>query len=486
MDKIRSIIDFIGTHSEAGASLRLDSRQVRRGDVFFAVRGVMSDGRNFIRNAEANGASCVVSQAGNTVGTALPVLEVENLRELLPAVASAYYGAPSESLFGIGVTGTNGKTTVTHWIAQLLTQTGKPCAVVGTLGCRFKDEKLPVPALTTPDILSLEDTFSLLRKKGARAFAMEASSIGLEQGRMNGLNLKTAVFTNLSQDHLDYHKTMTKYRQAKEILFSWPGLQTAVVNLDDPAAEFFCARAKAAGANVIGYSRKRKCDLYASDGSMTSSGMKFNLHWKNAIGCVKVGFIGLFNIENFLAAAGAALSAGVCLEDLCRLASGLRPPAGRMQLVEGSVHPLVVVDYAHTPDALAKAMGSLERSKKHRGGELWVVVGAGGDRDSSKRPLMGQAAGKAEHAVLTSDNPRTEDPRDILDQVAKGAPGAVRILDRAEAIEYAVLNAKPDDIILVAGKGHEDYQEICGVKHHFSDVEQVEKALALRKEKLNA
>ncbi len=214
--------------------------------------------------------------------------------------------------------------------------------------------------------------------------------------------------------------------------------------------------------------------------------MKFKLHWKDQSQTVSVGFIGLFNIENFLAATGAALVSGVSFDKVCSIASQLQPPAGRMQVVPGSGRPLVVVDYAHTPDAVLKVADALEEIKQHRQGSLWIVLGAGGDRDHTKRPMMGQAAAHAEYPVLTSDNPRTEDPQTILDQVAVGAPQAVKILDRAQAIKYAVNNARPEDVVLIAGKGHEDYQEINRVRHHFSDVEQAIAALAERGERLNA
>ncbi len=486
MDNLKTIQSFILEHAAKGAHLRLDSRQVEPGDVFFALAGQSFDGRTFIPTAEQRGASCIVSDAPAGVQVKIPVLELPELRQYLPGIASTYYNNPSDFLQGIAVTGTNGKTTVTHWISKLMSDCSIPCAILGTLGCYFADKQIPIPSLTTPDILSLEDTLNTLRSEGCKAFAMEASSIGLKQGRMQGLSLKTAVFTNLSQDHLDYHGTMQEYARAKEILFDWPTLRSAVVNIDDPVADNFCAKVENRGLQLIKYSRKQKADLYIDNLDQTSSGMKFNLHWKDQIRAVSVGFIGLFNIENFLASAGAALVSDVSFDKVCSTASQLQPPAGRMQIVPGSGRPLVVVDYAHTPDAVLKVADALEEIKQHRQGSLWIVLGAGGDRDHTKRPMMGQAAAHAEYPVLTSDNPRTEDPQTILDQVAVGAPQAVKILDRAQAIKYAVNNARPEDVVLIAGKGHEDYQEINRVRHHFSDVEQAIAALAERGERLNA
>ncbi len=486
MDNLKTINSFILEHAAKGAHLRLDSRQVEPGDVFFALAGQSFDGRTFIPAAEKKGASCIVSDAPAGVQVKIPVLELPQLSRYLPGIASTYYNNPSDFLQGIAVTGTNGKTTVTHWISKLMSDCSIPCAVLGTLGCYFANRKIPIPSLTTPDILSLEDTLNTLKGEGCKAFAMEASSIGLKQGRMQGLSLKTAVFTNLSQDHLDYHGTMQEYARAKEILFDWPTLRNAVVNIDDPVSDRFCAKAESRALQLIRYSRKQQADLYVSNLDQTSNGMKFDLHWQNQSATVSVGFIGLFNVENFLAAAGAALVSNVSFDKVCTLASQLQPPAGRMQVVPGNGQPLVVVDYAHTPDAVIKVAETLEEVKQHRKGALWIVLGAGGDRDHTKRPLMGQAAARSEHPILTSDNPRTEDPQTILDQVAAGAPQAVKILDRAKAIKYAVISAQPEDVVLIAGKGHEDYQEINLVKHHFSDVEQAAAALAERGEKLNA
>ncbi|MCD8340471.1 MAG: UDP-N-acetylmuramoyl-L-alanyl-D-glutamate--2,6-diaminopimelate ligase [Burkholderiales bacterium] len=472
-----ALLQFIQQHAPVGAKLRLDSRQVQPGDVFFAVKGSKADGSTFMQMAASNGASCIVAESQPTIDPGIPVLVVEDLRGKLAEIASAYYEEPSKNMIGIAVTGTNGKTTVTHWIGQLLTKAGIPCAVIGTIGCTFKGEKLDIPPLTTPDVLSLEGILSDLRKEGCKAFAMEASSIGLVQGRMAGLHLKTAIFTNLSQDHLDYHGTMQKYEEAKAILFSWPGLENAVVDIDHEAGLRFRDRAKARGLNLITCSVKSDADLKATDIVHTASTLEFTLNWKNQARKVSAQFVGLFNVENCLCAVAACLLSGVSFEELCNAVPTLKSPNGRMEKVEVPGKPLVVIDYSHTPDALIKAMDGLADLKQQRNAEMWVVIGAGGDRDKTKRPLMGKAAALSEHPVLTSDNPRTENPQTILDEVAEGAKEAVKILDRAQAIRYAIHNAKPQDIVLIAGKGHEDYQEINGVKTHFLDAEEARKAL---------
>lgn len=469
---ISKILAFIGEHALPNSKLTLDSRDVTPGDVFFALKGLSSDGRKFIRTALAQGASCVVSEGEEFFQPEEKVLEVPALRSKLADIASAYYGYPSEQMIGIAVTGTNGKTTTTHWISALLNLNGVNCAVLGTIGCFYKNSKIPAASLTTPDILTLERILSCLKAEGCQAFAMEASSIGLEQGRMSGLKLKIGAFTNLTRDHLDYHKTFENYAKAKGILFSWPDLQTAVINLDDPRSKQYISIARENKTSVITFSRQNRADLYATDIKHTKERLSLNLHWKDKTRNVSCGFIGLFNVENFLTAAGCALAAGLSFEQVCANAGRLTPPAGRMEIVAKGANPLVVVDYSHTPDALEKAIETLRDVKEERLGKLWVIVGAGGDRDPGKRQMMGEVASKADYAVISSDNPRSEDPLTILEQVAIGALNPVKIVDRRDAIRYAISNAAPQDVILIAGKGHEDYQEINGVKHHFSDVEE--------------
>lgn len=480
MADICLIVNWIKEHAPEGARLTLDSRNVRPGDVFFAVKGTHTDGRDFIEKACTLGASCIVAEEGRALSAPIPVLAVKDLYCKLGPTADAFYGHPSSAMKGFAVTGTNGKTTTSNWIAGLLNRMGIKAACIGTLGCTLQGKPLPSVSMTTPDPLTLQALFAELRDKGCKAFAMEASSIGLEQGRIDGTAIETAVFTNLTRDHLDYHKTMEAYLQAKEILFRWPTLENAVVNVNGNHAEAILKTAEEAGKSIlkVGVANGSSLDFAADNIKFGRSGLHFDVKFKDRTYPVHAKFLGLFNVENFLCALGALLAAGFEPEQLLRAAQDLQAPAGRMQTASVEGAPLVVVDYSHTPDAIVKAIEALRGPAEARGGKIWILVGAGGDRDHGKRPLMGKAACLADHVVLTSDNPRSEEPSEILKQVKSGVDKPCKVIeDRAEAIRYAVQNAAHDDIILIAGKGHEDYQEIKGVKHHFSDIEEAQKAL---------
>lgn len=475
-----------------GAHLRLDSRSVKPGDVFVAVPGLKTDGRAFIRVAAARGAAGVLMETpeGASDAERFPIasLSVDDLSKHLGEVAAAFYGDPSSSMTGIAVTGTNGKTTTTHWIAALLTNFGTPCAVMGTVGCKFEGKTIDMPALTTPDAVSLQGVYADLEKSGAKAFAVEASSIGLEQGRMTGSHFDTAVFTNLTRDHLDYHVTMDAYADAKAILFAWPGLRIAVVNADDPYAGHMAEVAEKNGAAVWATTMTGivpfKADhvVEASSVEATEAGTRFVMKVDGTATLVHLAQVGGFNVSNFIQAAAVLLAKGCDVERLASWAESLASPPGRMQLMRAEGAPLVVVDYSHTPDALEKALESLRPVAAARGGRLWAVFGCGGDRDAGKRPVMGGIAVQlADEVVVTSDNPRTEDPNAIIANITAGAQSARVVADRAEAIRHAIAEARAADVVLVAGKGHEDYQEINGVKHHFSDVEMVREAFNERR-----
>ena len=485
-----------------GAQLRLDSREVRPGDVFCAVPGAKADGRSFIRVAAARGAAGVIYETGDaretTPAAHHPVasLGVAHLSARLGAIASAFYGDPSAKMAGVAVTGTNGKTTTTFWVSQLLGKLGLPAAVIGTVGVFLGAEKIPSPHLTTPDALSLQSIYAEVLAKGARAFAIEASSVGLEQGRMTGSHFRVGVFTNLTRDHLDYHHTMEAYAAAKEILFTWPGLESAVVNAGDPVSERFAATARANGAAVWATGREGAAEAFAQKHGCahfldahriapTGRGTGFILSVDGVERVLHLPAIGLFNVDNALEALAAVLALGHPLEAVLPHLESLVPPPGRMQMVETEGMPLGVVDYGHTPDALEKAVTSLLPNARARGGRLWTVFGCGGDRDPGKRPMMGAVA--AEHSdevVITSDNPRSEDPQAIVEAVAAGCPGAenVRIVtDRREAIHAAVLAADPRDVVLVAGKGHESEQILKDGPHHFLDAEVLREAFNERR-----
>ncbi|MDY4163133.1 MAG: UDP-N-acetylmuramoyl-L-alanyl-D-glutamate--2,6-diaminopimelate ligase [Sutterella sp.] len=481
---IQEIAAWLTSIVHEGAHLRLDSRTVKPGDVFVAVPGARSDGRRFIRVAAARGAAGVLLEA-QPLGSApecYPVasLAVERLSERLGKIATAFYGNPTASMTGVAVTGTNGKTTTTHWIADMMSRAGRPCAVLGTVGCKFAGRHFDMPALTTPDAVSLQGVCADVKKAGAAAFALEASSIGLEQGRLTGTVFDTAVFTNLTRDHLDYHGTMEAYCEAKAALFAWPGLRTAVINADDPAAFLMVEAARKNGADVW---MTTLCGnvpagaghyVEALDVRASEAGTRFTLVSDGEEAAVHMPQVGRFNVSNFIQAAAVLLAKGASLEDVAGWAETLAAPPGRMQLFRAQGAPLAVVDYSHTPDALEKALESLRPVAEARGGRLWAVFGCGGDRDAGKRPVMGRiAAALADEVVVTSDNPRTEDPEAILRDILAGADGLQAVADRREAICGAVARADARDVVLVAGKGHEDYQEINGVKHHFSDAEVV-------------
>ncbi len=385
------------------------------------------------------------------------------------------------ALFMIGVTGTNGKTSVTQWIAQTMTALGRKCAVIGTLGNGFPGALVPGPN-TTPGAAVLKTLLPELAAQGAQACAMEVSSIGLHQERVADLRFDVAVFTNFTRDHLDYHGTMASYAAEKRKLFEMPGLRTAVLNLDDPfGAEL--DETLAGRMRVIGYTLEGKVSrgdtLAARDLSIDGVGIAFTL---NGVRC-SAPLIGRFNAANLLAVIGSLLAGGAALETIAAALPRLTPPPGRMQVVGGDQLPLIVVDYAHTPDALEKALATLRETAEARGGKLVCVFGCGGDRDPGKRPLMGAVAEQlADRVLLTSDNPRGESPGAIIDAIATGmrAPPAVEP-DRALAIRRAVLEAAVNDVVLLAGKGHEPYQEIAGVRQPFADLDQARQALERRR-----
>ena len=471
------------------AGITADSRAVRPGDVFAAWPGFAADGRRFIPAAIERGAAAVLWECGDghrPVALAVPGFGVEGLRPLGGYLAHEIYGRPSDSLWLAGVTGTNGKTTVSQWLARALEGLGTRCGVIGTLGCGFPGQ-LADSLNTTPDALAVHRLLAGFVAQGAGAAAMEVSSIGLDQERVNGALFDVAIFTNLTRDHLDYHGSMDAYAAAKARLFELPGLTACVINFDDAFGLSQARRLVARGMPVIGYTRiptnaiavPGARVLVADAVHESPAGLRFALHWEDARADLHLRMVAPFNVSNMLAVIGALLARGVALPEVLRVVSRLTPPEGRMQLVGGVCEPLVVIDYAHSPDALAKVLEAVRGTAQSRGGRLVCVFGCGGDRDPGKRPLMGEVARQlADRVVLTSDNPRSEDPRRILDMIAAGAgPAAEQVVDRAQAIELAVAQAGPDDVVLIAGKGHEPYQEINGQRLPFSDLEQARAAL---------
>ncbi len=487
---VSRVMDILSQQGIRPHSLRSDSRQVGPGDIFFALPGARTNGSRFIDAAIASGASAVLCEAGaESTGAPVPVIGIESLHHHAGALADALLDHPSASMHVIGITGTNGKTSVSQWIAQSLRTQGIECGVIGTLGSGLPGA-LVESANTTPDVVSIHQTLADLRSAGARACAMEVSSIGLHQRRLDAVRVHTGVFTNLTRDHLDYHGDMAHYANAKAMLFSHPGLKAAVINTDDAYGRELavqcasqqlevtaCALDHAAPAGATGL-RARNVDL--------SRGVRFDLVHSMDLLPVKIGtsLIGRFNVQNLMAVAGSLLHAGIPLRDAANALATLTPPPGRMQGTGGENAPLVVVDYAHTPDALEQALLALRPVAAARGGKLVCVFGCGGDRDTGKRPLMGAVASELAHQVwLTSDNPRSEDPETILDQITCGINEACRvrrISDRTEAIHAAIVTAGAQDVVLLAGKGHETYQEHDGQRTPWSDLEQARAALAAR------
>ncbi|MDR2240227.1 MAG: UDP-N-acetylmuramoyl-L-alanyl-D-glutamate--2,6-diaminopimelate ligase [Zoogloeaceae bacterium] len=490
--KAREVLDELQKLGVTAQALCADSRAVAPGEVFVAWPGARADARRFAAAAVARGAAAVLWERRDANGMeamAAPNLPVEDLQALSGWLAHLVYGRPSEKLWTVGVTGTNGKTSVSQWIAQALERLGRRCAVIGTLGCGFPGQ-LAASANTTPDALSLHRLFARYLAEGARAAAMEVSSIGLDQGRVNGVHFDVAVFTNLTRDHLDYHGSMEAYGAAKAALFMTPGLKAAVLNLDDPFGHALAGQLAGGGVQVIGYTLRGETApgahvlLAAEDIAATPRGLRFAVAAGGRRIEIDAALVGAFNVANLLAVLGALLASGVALDDAAAVLRGLTAAPGRMQALGGEAAPLAVVDYAHTPDALEQALAALRATAAARGGRLICVFGCGGNRDAGKRPLMGAvAARQADAVILTSDNPRDEAPAAILADIARGTAGAahVRVIeDRAEAIHAALTGAGVSDVVLIAGKGHEAQQEIAGRRLPFSDADCAAAALAAR------
>jgi UDP-N-acetylmuramoyl-L-alanyl-D-glutamate--2,6-diaminopimelate ligase len=409
--------------------------------------------------------------------TDVPLIPVKGLAAQLSDIAGRFYGDPSRSLNLVGVTGTNGKTSVTQLVAQALDLLGQHCGIVGTLGTGFYGA-LQSGRHTTPDPISVQATLTDLKKAGARAVAMEVSSHGLDQGRATALAFDVAVLTNLSRDHLDYHGTMQAYGDAKAKLFAWSDLRCRVLNLDDEFGRRLAADKHE--SRLITYSLEDAgAYLYCREARFDDDGVRATLVTPQGEHLLRSSLLGRFNLSNVLAAVGALLGLDYALDEILKVLPELEGPVGRMQRLGGGARPLVVVDYAHTPDALEKVLTAL---RPHARGRLLCLFGCGGDRDRGKRPLMAEVVERlADGVLVTDDNPRTEAPAQIFDDIRAGFSSAdkVRFLEgRGQAISEIIASAQVDDVIVLAGKGHEDYQEIHGQRHAFSDLVEAGKALA--------
>lgn len=475
--------------ARVSGSLFTDSRSVGHGDGFIAWPGAARDGRAFVENVLARGAAaCLVEQAGADA-FAFDDHRVAIYPELKAAagpIAAAYFGQPSYKLKVVAVTGTNGKTSSTWWLAEALAKLGQRCALVGTLGIG-EPGALSFNGLTTPDPVLLQQQLGQFADGGYTACAIEASSIGIAERRLDATQIEVAVFTNFTQDHLDYHGSMQAYWEAKKSLFAWHGLKAAVINVDDPQGAMLAAELEGRGLDVWTVSVFGPARLYATAIVQEGATLSFEVAESTPRHRLSVGAAGLYNVSNLLGVIATLRALGHTLRDAATACTGLSSVPGRLDIVaaDPSAHlPLVVVDYAHTPDALDKVLTALKPVALGRGGQLWCVFGCGGDRDAGKRPLMAAAAqAHADHLMVTSDNPRNEAPDAIIGQIVSGLSMSDSVQvepDRALAISRAIDQAAPADVVLLAGKGHEEYQEVLGVKQRFSDREHAQSSLARR------
>jgi UDP-N-acetylmuramoyl-L-alanyl-D-glutamate--2,6-diaminopimelate ligase len=493
--RLKSVAEALAWLARHGVvSLTTDSRQVRGADAFIAWPGQVRDGRQYVRAAlEAGAAACIVEADGASAFDLEGddrIAAIEGLKAMTGPLASGFLGKPSEQLKLIATTGTNGKTSTAWWTAQALTVLGQRSGVIGTLGIgeppsRDEPGSITSTGLTTPDPVTLHGAFRRFVDAGFVACALEASSIGIAEHRLTGTHLAVALFTNFTQDHLDYHGTMQAYWQAKRQLFDWPGLRAAVINIDDPHGVELAAQLQGAGLDIWTCSARRDARLQAREAVYVDGGLAFDVFEGQTQATVLSALIGDYNVSNLLVVLGGLRALGVPLAAATAACRWVTPVPGRMQRVLADAGyddaagrfrglPEVVVDYAHTPDALEKALLALQPLARARGGELWCVFGCGGNRDATKRPLMGAIAQRlAGRVLVTSDNPRHEPPQEILSQIVAGMTEGSQptvIEDRRDAIAQAIRLAEGRDVILIAGKGHEDYQEIAGVKYPFSDI----------------
>lgn len=507
-EHLDSLIDYLKAHVKN--NLSTDSRQIDMGDAFIAWPGAAVDGRQFIDQALAKGASlCIVeSQDIEKYNATLwfnneKVIAIENLKACTGAIASAFYANPSQKMKMVAITGTNGKTSSAWWMAstlqqlQLANHQKARCAVAGTLGIG-EPHNIVANGLTTPDPVLLQKSLANLYKDGVSYCAIEASSIGLAEKRLAGCEIDVAIFTNLTQDHLDYHGNMQNYWQAKQELFDWPSLKSAVINLDDLHGQELATKLqKRQSLDLWTISCQQKARIQAHNIVFHADSVSFEILEHSIKNKQEVleqqpltcNIIGSYNVSNVLGVIAALRSLGFTLPTIIKACENLNPVPGRMEVISQSNCPTIAIDYAHTPDALEKALLALSPSTQNNGGKLWCVFGCGGNRDASKRPLMAKIAQQySDQIVLTSDNPRFEDPQQIIADAKSGFTELTKkpiqiLINRADAIDWAIEQAQANDVILIAGKGHEPYQEIEGIKHDFSDMNVARIALNKRSSK---
>jgi UDP-N-acetylmuramoyl-L-alanyl-D-glutamate--2,6-diaminopimelate ligase len=504
-DLLQGLLDVNQCPQVGISGITIDSRAVRPGDCFIGLKGMATDGAHYIEQSIASGAVAVLVDRMTEVNInqseiSVPLLYIKDLTSQVSEIAGRFYGHPSHKLQVTAFTGTNGKTSCTQLYSQLMARVAiagdsiKP-AYVGTTGYAVVESKLknkPDTAfqnkqashqLTTPDAVSAQRILAELLNNDAQYIALEASSHSLVQHRLKAVDIDVAVFTNLSRDHLDYHKTIENYAAAKASLFEMSSVNTAVINLDDVVGQKIIAKLRS-DITLLTFSLKNKAaDIYCSDITLSASGINAMIQTPWGDGEIQSSLLGQFNVSNLLAVIAVACSQGAELSDCLRVLPELQSIPGRMQLVSTDMQPQVVVDYAHTPDALEKALQAL---KPYCDGKLWVIFGCGGNRDSGKREQMGRIAAQyADKVVVTNDNPRFEAPEKIAQQILQGIEADVEVeLDRGRAIATCIIQANKQDIILIAGKGHENYQIIENNRIAFSDQE--EALAALETAQLNA
>lgn len=464
------------------SAISMDSRDVQADSLFIASAKQADIRQQHIDQAIAAGAKAVVIDAAQAAKASVPVIKIADLDQQISSIGDRFYGEPSKAMTVIAITGTNGKTSVSQFIAQSLELAGKPCGVIGTLGQgRLSD--LQDTGMTTPNPLQLQQTLAAMRDADIQYVALEASSHALAQGRLNAVAVDIAVLTNLSRDHLDYHGDMQAYAAAKQRLFHMQTVTTAIVNIDDDFGQKLYRQQQPANLNWLSYSQQQPADWQAKNSHFDAAGLHFELTTNATENRIDAGLLGRFNIDNLLATAAVLGALNLDSKEIARCLSQLQPVNGRMQLLQHANSPAVVVDYAHTPDALSQALSAM-RQHLNQTADLWCVFGCGGDRDRGKRPLMGATAETlASRLVLTDDNPRNETSDGIIADILSGLQQpeqAVIQPDRRKAIFYAMAGAASDDMVLVAGKGHENYQEKQGKKQPFSDVAVVQEALQSR------
>ncbi|WP_066252585.1 UDP-N-acetylmuramoyl-L-alanyl-D-glutamate--2,6-diaminopimelate ligase [Neobacillus drentensis] len=469
LKNLHLLIPFKGEDVEI-TSIENDNRKVQNGSLFICIKGYTVDGHDFAEAAVKNGAAAILAE--RPIALDVPVILVKDTTRAMAVLADTFYGQPTKKLHLIGITGTNGKTTTSHLIEKIMVDAGQRTGLIGTMYTKIAEETIETKN-TTPESLTLQKTFQQMVDRGVETAVMEVSSHALDLGRVHGCDYDVAVFTNLTQDHLDYHKTMDEYKRAKSLLFAQLGNtfnhqnpKFAILNADDQASEMY---RRATAAHIVTYGIDMKADIQAKDIQMTSSGTSFNLIIETEIYPVQMQLIGKFSVYNVLASIAASFVSGIEINQIIKSIESVEGVSGRFELVNAGQDFTVIVDYAHTPDSLENVLKTIQHIAKKK---VFVIVGCGGDRDRTKRPLMAQIACKwATDPILTSDNPRSEDPLAILKEMEAGVKGGKYkiIPDRKEAITTAIQQASKDDVVLIAGKGHETYQIIGNLVHDFDD-----------------